>query len=337
MKRIFSLVMILGLILTLCSCGKQERVLYNVDLEKYVKLGNYEKIKVDTESDEFKETYDSIISDYVQSNDLYVTKTEGKVAEGDVANIDYEGKKDGVAFEGGTAQGYDLEIGSGSFIDGFEDGLVGVEIGDTVDLNLTFPEDYGNEELNGAAVVFTVKVNYVKTDEAKSPEEYYKDLGFESVEDYYAEVKQTAIEYTLLDSVVDGAEVKDYPEKDLEFLIENSLKTIEANLNSSYGVGLDTYLEYVQQTREEFEENLISQEIKPMMKSQMAIYLVFDKENLSFEQKEIDDKVNEIVKQIGSDQVTAQEVKDYYGEYYFENLIINEKVTEYLLGKIKIS
>ena len=147
MKRIFSLVMILGLMLTLCSCGKQERILYNVDLDKYVELGDYKKIKIDTKSDDFKETYDSIISQHVETNDLYVTKTEGKVADSDVANIDYEGKKDGVAFEGGTAKGYDLEIGSGSFIDGFEEGLVGVEIGDTVDLNLTFPKDYQARKL----------------------------------------------------------------------------------------------------------------------------------------------------------------------------------------------
>lgn len=337
MKRIFSLVMVLGLMLTLCSCGGKERILYNVDLDKYIKLGDYEKIETDTESKEFKETYDSIISDYVQSNDLYVTKTEGKVAKGDVVNIDYEGKKDGVAFEGGTDKGYDLEIGSGSFIDGFEDGLIGVEIGDTVDLNLTFPKDYGNEELNGAAVVFTVKVNYVKTDEAKKAEDYYKDLGFKSVEDYYAKVKQTAIEYTLLDMVVDGAEVKEYPEKDLEFLKESSFKTIENNIKSSYGIDLDTYLQYAQQTREDFEKNLISQEIEPMMKSQMAIYSVFEKEGLSFEQKEIEEEINEIVKQIGSKDVTAKEVKDYYGEYYFETLVINKKVTEHLLKKIKIS
>ena len=337
MKRIISLVMILGLMLTLCSCGNKERILYNVDLDKYIELGDYENIKIDTESDDFKKTYESIISEHVEINDLYVKKTEGKVAEGDVANIDYEGKKDGVAFEGGTDKGYDLEIGSGSFIDGFEEGLIGVEIGDTVDLNLIFPKDYGNEELNGAAVVFTVKVNYVKTDEAIKAEEYYKDLGFKSVEDYYTDVKQTAIEWTLLDTVVKGAKIKNYPKEDLKFLKESSYKTIETNLQNSYGVDLDTYLQYSQQTKEDFEETLISQEIKPMMESQMAIYAIFDKEKLSFQQKEIEDKINEIVEQIGNNQVTEKEVKDYYGEYYFENLVINEKVTENFLKKIKIS
>ncbi len=91
-------------------------------------------------------------------------QTEGVVELGDVTNIDYEGKLDGVAFEGGTATGQTLEIGSGQFIDGFEDGLIGVAIGDTVDLTLTFPEDYSSTDLAGQEVVFTVTVNSVVPD-----------------------------------------------------------------------------------------------------------------------------------------------------------------------------
>ena len=111
------------------------------------------------------EEIDSEIADsfyYLEDyDDLVVKKEEGTVENGDNVNIDYVGKKDGEAFEGGTAEGQDLVIGSGSFIDGFEEGLIGKEIGSTVDLNLTFPEDYGVEELNGADVVFTVTINYV--------------------------------------------------------------------------------------------------------------------------------------------------------------------------------
>lgn len=94
-------------------------------------------------------------------SDILEEVTEGTVEEGDTANIDYEGKLHGEAFEGGTAKEYGSEIGSGTFIPGFEDGLVGVKIGDTVDLPLTFPENY-TEELAGKDVVFTVTVNSVK-------------------------------------------------------------------------------------------------------------------------------------------------------------------------------
>ena len=102
-----------------------------------------------------------------------------KVKKGDTANIDYVGKKDGVAFDGGTAQGYQLEIGSGTFIDGFEDGLVGVMPGETVDLNLTFPKEYPSEELAGKKVVFKVKVNEIKQKQSRElDEDFFEDDDF---------------------------------------------------------------------------------------------------------------------------------------------------------------
>ena len=147
MKRIISLLLVMVSLLTLCSCGSKDRELYNVNLNKYVELADYKGLKVDTKSDEFKQNYEQRIASDIENNQLYKQKTDGKVEKGDVANINYVGKKDGVAFQGGTADNYDLEIGSKSFIDGFEDGLIGVSIGSTVDLNLTFPQNYGNEEL----------------------------------------------------------------------------------------------------------------------------------------------------------------------------------------------
>ena len=338
MKRILSLLLVAISLLTLCSCGKDKnRILYNLNLGKYVELGDYKNIKIDLESKEYKESYNTIMQQDVEGNKLYVKKTDGKVADGDLVNIDYEGKKDGVAFAGGTAKGYDLEIGSKSFIDGFESGLVGVEIGSTVDLDLTFPKDYGNEELNGAAVVFTVKVNYVTTDEPRKPEDYYKDLKYASVEKYYENVKQTAIEWTLLDKLVDSSKVKEYPKQDLDYIMESSFKTIETNIKNSYGVDLETYLSYVGQTKEQLTETLEKEQVKPMMDSQMAIYAVFDKEKLSLTQKDIDAQVNKIVKEIDNASVTAKEVKEYYGDYYFEDLAINAKVVEFLLKSAKIS
>ena len=182
MKRLICFLMVTATVLGLAGCGKKaKRQLYNDKLSKYITLADYKGLKVDTKSDEFKKYYDNMISSDVSSNNLYVKKTEGTVANGDTANIDYTGKKDGVAFDGGTAEGYDLKIGSNSFIDGFESGLIGKKIGDTVDLNLKFPENYNSAELAGKAVVFTVKINYVKTEEERKPEDYYSELGFKSI------------------------------------------------------------------------------------------------------------------------------------------------------------
>ena len=126
----------------------------------YVTLGEYKGLTVQDQPVEVtEEQIDSEVEYYIQLADALESVTEGTVEEGDTANIDYEGKLNGEAFDGGTAKGYDLIIGSDSFIDGFEDGLIGVAVGETVDLPLTFPENYGNEELAGQDVVFTVTVN----------------------------------------------------------------------------------------------------------------------------------------------------------------------------------
>ena len=212
MKKVFALTLSLTLIcLVFAGCGKKDsksgaafdRLLYKNGLDGYVTLGEYKGLTVDTAAEDYKEAYDSFAQSDAEEKQLYSQKTEGKVANGDVANIDYEGKKDGVAFDGGTAQGYDLTIGSGQFIPGFEDGLIGKEIGSTVDLNLTFPEGYQSAELAGQDVVFTVKINYVKS--AMSPAESYAELGFESADAYKEDLNVRAAKKVLMDTVEMGA------------------------------------------------------------------------------------------------------------------------------------
>ena len=163
MKKVISLALALSLILAFAGCTKANkgRIKYNLKLDKFIELGEYEGIKIDTKGDEYKKTYDQFVNNDIQNYDLYAKITEGKLKKGDVANIDYVGKLNGVAFDGGTASNQELELGSNTFIAGFEDGLIGAEIGKSIDLNLTFPKDYGNTELAGKAVVFTVKVNHV--------------------------------------------------------------------------------------------------------------------------------------------------------------------------------
>lgn len=337
MKKVLSFILVLGLILGLSGCGKKDRILYNVNLDKYVTLGEYKNIAVDTASDEYKEYYDSIIKQDIEDNNLYVQKTEGKVADGDTANIDYVGKKDGVAFEGGTANGYDLTIGSGSFIDGFEDGLIGVEIGSTVDLNLTFPENYGNEELNGAKVVFTVKVNYVKTDEQRKPEDYYKDLDFKTVDEYNADVKKRAVELFVYNKVIEGSKIKDYPEVDVEFLTNAILSSYELTLKNSYNATLEDYLSSMGQTEEQFKESIVSEQVKPAMDQNMVLYAILDQEKMTVTKDEINKEIDKMVKEYNSSEIDAEKIKEYYGEYSFENQIVSEKVLDLLYKNAKIS
>ena len=339
MKRILSLVLVLILMLTcFAGCAKKEkRELYNVDLGKYVTLGEYKGLKVDKKSDEFKKISENIIASDVQTYGLYVTKNTGKVKEGDNVNIDYTGKKDGVAFEGGTAQAYNLVIGSDSFIDGFEDGLIGKEIGSTVDLNLTFPENYGNDELNGQDVVFTVKINYVTTTEPKKPEDYCTLLGFSKVEDYEANVEDRAVGESLQQAILNASKVKDYPKKDLEFLYSKYYEQFESTLVNNYQATVEQYLSSVGQTADQLKEQLITNQVKPIMDMQMVWYAIFDKEELKITDEEKEQTIKEIIASGGDSSVTRADIIEEYGEYYIEMLLVSNNVFELVKKNAKIS
>lgn len=338
-KKYLSIALVLLIAAVLMTgCGKNnDRVLYNEKLSKYVKLGDYKNIPIDTKSDTFKEYYTDVISSDVSNNDLYVRKTEGTVADGDTVNIDYEGKKEGVAFDGGTDTDYYLTIGSDSFIDGFEDGLIGKKIGATVDLNLTFPENYQNTELAGKAVVFTVKINYVNTKEERKPEDYYKELDFESLDKYEADVTRRAARSYLLDAVTANSEIKDYPQKDTETIYEAYKNMLNTNMQSQYGIDLTTYLSYNNQTEDDFKKSLTDEQIKPLMKEQMVLYSVLDNEKISIAEEDVKAKLNDAVKSYGSTTVTADTLKEFYGEYYFEYLAVNEKVLDFIYENADIS
>ncbi len=338
MKRILSIALILALCISFAGCKQDKgRELYNVNLEKYVELGEYKGIKVDTNSKEFEEYGTSYILNDVLQNNLQSTESikEGKVAMGDTVNIDYVGKKDGVAFEGGTAQGYDLTIGSGAFIEGFEDGLIGKEIGSTVDLNLTFPENYQNAELQGAKVVFTVTINSVKP--AKTPEEFYGTLGYASVEEYYDVVKQKTISAILQKEIIENSKVLDYPKKDMDLLYQDYYSGYEEQLQSYYQMSVENFLSTQGITEEEFKESIITEEIKPLMDMQMVWYAIFDNEDMQLTQEDTDNKIKAIIAQNGDSSIDRTDVIEQMGEYYIEMLVVSDKVFEFVEKNAVIS
>lgn len=342
-KRILSLSMVLVLaVCLLAGCGNKDRILYKeAKLDKIVELPEYKGIKVDTKSDEFKEVYDQVIASDIENNEFYTMEkiTTGEIAEGDIANIDYEGKKDGVAFEGGTAQGYDLAIGSGSFIPGFEDGLVGKKVGETVDLNISFPEDYSNSpELAGQPVVFTVKINYIQKRIDKAPKEYYKDLGYKSVGEYEKASRKTAAESFIYKKIMDKVEIREYPQEDIDIIYNATKKQYETMLKQQ-GADFETYLAQMGMTEADFKKQLVTEQIKPSMESQMVFYAILDKENLEFTQADIDKKAKEAANEVSASQgtsVTADYIKEMYGEHYLENVVVMGKVMDFLYENAKI-
>ncbi|MBR1861058.1 MAG: FKBP-type peptidyl-prolyl cis-trans isomerase [Lachnospiraceae bacterium] len=263
-KKVLTGLLTAGLAIGIVAgCGKKEdatRVLDLDNIEKYVEVPGYESMEVSVTqsasySDDELEYYAK--SQYSQlvgsvSEDKFVKNRA--VKDGDMINLDYSGYKDGVQFDGGTATNQTLWIGSNSFIDGFEEGLIGVNPGETVDLDLTFPENYNNTDLAGAAVVFTCTVNAIIPEEAII-EVWNSQSGRESVEGYeglkayiadYLD-QQAAAQYegdisdAIVDKLLETAQFKDeFPASLILKYQEIAQNELETNA-SYYGYDNDGY------------------------------------------------------------------------------------------------
>ena len=220
---------------------EEEEVPFDYDLSEYVQLGDLSKA-----------TYDQA------TVDVYIAKTKGDIAsqntvkteikdravqKNDSVNLDFEGKIDGKVFDGGSAKGYDLVIGSGNFIPGFEDGLIGKNIGDKFDLELTFPKDYHSKDLAGKAVVFTVTIN--KIHELKVPDltdEMIEKLGteYKTIAEFEEYLKGYYSEMLLWENYVKSCKINKLPEKEVNKLYDQEMAYYQS-IASYYKITLDEY------------------------------------------------------------------------------------------------
>lgn len=320
------------------------------DWSEYLNLGVYEDLVLN--QPDLRVT-DGDIDEVINSSLELTATTEqiksGKVKDGDTVNIDYEGKKDGVAFDGGTAQGYDLTIGSKKFIDGFESGLIGVEVGKTVDLNLTFPENYGNgsSELAGQDVVFTVKVNYINGEKKlpKLTDEWVVENssgGSKTVEEYRNEVKeqieksnQKKIESELKDQMVEAlliiGGVSSYPD-DLVKKYRDQTDETTKSYAESYQMEVEDFIStYYGMTEEEYEEEA-DKSAKESAAKKMIYETIALKENLTYTQGDLDKKELEIAREYGYEDVSAfesamgvshEEIMDDVKDYILEEMVLD--------------
>ena len=222
-----------------------------VTVKKYKGL-NIKPDKVEVTDEEVNHELGHLLERYTE-----LVVKDGAVENGDVAIIDFEGFKDGVAFEGGKGENYSLEIGSGSFIPGFEEGVIGMKVGDEKDLDLTFPEDYGVEDLAGAKVVFKVKVNEIKQKQTRElDKDFFDDLGMEGIdteEKLKDEIKasiqaqkemdaENAYIDKILEEVSKNVEVE-IPEEMVEDEIDHLMEHFEQQIKMQ-GLSLDLYYQF---------------------------------------------------------------------------------------------
>ena len=283
-------------------------------------------------------------------DELVVKKTEGAVADGDLVNIDYVGKKDGEAFDGGTAEAYDLEIGSGSFIEGFEEGLIGKEIGSTVDLNLTFPEDYGSEDLAGQDVVFTVTINYVSempelTDELAeklsdgeftSADEYVESLRADLQTDYDEAQKNEAYSAIIM-KLMDLYPIENYPQANVDYYVDMIISEYFEPYASMYGMTVEDFVSMMYEglTMDEVKEQEIVPAAQQYVAQEILLGAVAEKEGITMTDEELQEilqgyadeyeiTVDELLEGQDMGAVRVNELDQRVMEWLYANVTIEE-------------
>lgn len=265
-----------------------------------ITLGEYKGVQVTKTTVEVSdEEVDARIQSIVDSNPDFEEITDRPAQDGDIVNIDYVGKKDGTAFEGGTAQAYDLTLGSNSFIEGFEEGLVGAKVGDSLNLDLTFPAEYQSEELAGAAVVFEVKVNSIKVEkEAVLNDEFVAKVSqYKTVDEFRAGTKDEMLtamqtqadeqkQYEAIMAVVNNSEIVcDETAVEEQF---NEQLNYYTSMVESYGMKLEDYVTMFGMDVDTFKTQ-IRTAAEDAIKQKLVINAVAEKENMTVEDADRDE------------------------------------------------
>ena len=275
-----------------------------------------------------------------ERNARKIEVTDRPAQNGDTVNIDFVGTVDGVKFEGGEAEGFDLTLGSGQFIPGFEDQVVGMNIGETKDVNVTFPENYQAEALAGKPAVFAVKVNAIQGKELPEvTDEFIKEAtGSETVEEYKAKARERLqkqadrkanddTENSILEAIAANTEVE-IPQAMIDREIDGLVQKFEYQLMYQ-GLKLQDYLDFLKITREEFRKNYEEQAKKNVL-SQLIISYLIEAEKIEATEEEVEAKIAE---QAASVEKTAEEYKknmDPRQIDYIRNDIIITKLFDFL-------
>lgn len=336
-KKIISLILGIAMVAALTGCGSSK---ISNDL---VEVKDYKGLKV--ESVEVAEVTDAEVEESIAYT-MTVTAAEyageygikdRAAADGDTVFINYKGMLDGVAFEGGTAENQTLTLGSNTFIDGFEDAIIGHMPGETFDINVTFPEDYGNEELNGKAVVFTIDFHAIVPTEI-TDEIATAIVGSEiTVDEYKLQVKedlevsneQTAqadYENLVYTAFLNNCKMDEYPEEEL--------KSWVAIMEDSYGM----YASYYGMETEEFLNTYYGTSCEELAKEQIlfkyATELVAEEEGLTLSLEEYEKLATQEATNYGYESLEAYETsyEEYYGEGYLKSYILQNIVMEWLVN-----
>lgn len=340
LKKILVGVMISAAVVGIVGCGKKES---SNTYKNKVTLGKYKGIEVEKMSTEpTEDEIESQITEYLHSLE---DKGIKKVEKGDNVNIDFEGKINGKAFDNGSAKKYNLVIGSNSFIDGFEEQLIGKKVGKKYDIKVTFPKDYQEESLKGKKAVFTVKINYISprklTDKVVKKD---KSNEYDTAKEYKAYVEEQLIEQletnaeNSMKSTILTTVVKNCKFKNLKDDIAKEVKNSKAQIKKQYKI---TVAEYAKQMGSD-EKTLLKQieeSSETYVKQSLALLAVASKENIKISDKEFNSKVQKQLDEYKSANYTISK-EDFYeqfgGKAAAKEYYLQLKVLDYLVDQAKV-
>ena len=317
-----------------------------VQTKPEVKLGKYkgielEKNDVSVMAADVKKELDRM----AEKNSRLVTVEDRAVKNKDIAVIDFEGFVDGVAFEGGKAEKHELEIGSKTFIPGFEDQVIGMKINEEKDINVKFPEEYFSKELAGKDATFKVKLHEIKVKELPTiDDEFAKDVSeFDTLKDLKASIKEKLVEekknqakYQLeeaaIKTVSDNTTI-DIPSGMIENEIDNILKEIDGRL-AYQGLNLEQYLKMLNKSEDDMRKEYESQAAESV-KTRLVLEAIVKAEKIEATDAEIEEKIKEMAANYGKkeeDLLNNENLKDY-----LKNNITTEKAIQFIVDNAKIS
>ena len=325
--------------------GKDKDLVFSIEvytkpeakIKKYKGL-EIEKVNTEVTEDDVKAELESIRN----RNARIVVKEEGSVENGDIANIDFEGFLDGVAFEGGKAEKYDLEIGSGSFIPGFEEQIIGMKVGETKDITTTFPENYGNADLAGKETIFKIALHEIKKKELPElDDEFAKDVSeFDSLEEYTKSVKErlekskeisakAEKETKAVDALCENVEV-DIPEPMVHSQIHQMIHEFEQNL-AYQGMTLEQYKQILNIDDKALHEQFETSAVKDI-KLKLALELILKEENLDVTMEEITSRIDELANTYGNDSESLKKNPNVIN--YMTEKLRQEKAIEVVVSNV---
>lgn len=347
---VISIALIMAVGLTACGKGAKVPKEFKYKMSEYVKLPKYEGLKYKKATSELSEEE---IDKYINTARQQAKKVEyvktGEIESDSTVKIDYKGKIDGKEFEGGTAKNVEMNIAKNSFIDGFASSMVGHKIGETFDINVTFPADYTNKDLAGKEAVFTIDAKSLVVEKVPEFDDDFvkKNSKFKTTEEYEENVRKilkkdkdnqamAKDKQQIFNQISSGAKIKKYPSKELEAEKKNIIENLKKSAQAS-GFKYEDYLKQMGMTEKDIEKRA-GKQAKASIKDKMVIYALADELDVKLDKAEYNKELDKMLKNAGYTKksykkLSGQSIEEYADKNNLYIGVLYDKVMDKVIKK----